>query len=507
MKNKITKILFFSLFISLYLSYIQADTLNLSISSSPSRLNPILSSDSASSEIEQWVFNALFTYDKNGNIKLDLAKAYKFKTKTQLHIKLKQNVLWHDGVEFTADDVIFTYEQIKNPKNVNSILSNYNKVKEVNKIDKYTIEIIYTEPYFKALEIWMVGIIPYHILKNEKNLMTSSFNKHPIGTGAYTLKGFKAGQDIKLYAFKDYFDGKAKINEIHYKYLPDPQTTFLMLKQNKLDLASLTPLQVDRQINDKFKNDYKIIERASFSYDYLAFNLNKKKFQNIKVRQALSLAINRQELIDILFFGHGKVCTGPFLPDSSAFNDKVKPIQQNIKKAKQLLKEAGYDENNPFTFEVHTNTGGATRIYAAQILQHQLAKVSVKMKIKVMQWQAFLNTIVHPRNFESLLLGWSLPLMPDARPLWHSKSNKLGAFNLTGYKNKKVDKLIETASSTIDKEKLAKINKQIFKIITDDLAYLFLYIPNSIIAVNKNIKNIEPVFTGIMHNQKDWIKK
>jgi peptide/nickel transport system substrate-binding protein len=196
-----------------------------------------------------------------------------------------------------------------------------------------------------------------------------------------------------------------------------------------------------------------------------------------------------------------------FLPGSFAFNSSVEIPKPNIKQAKALLKEAGFDENNPFEFEIVTNTGGETRINAAQILQYQLAKVGVKMNIRVMEWQAYLNTVVHPRNFDALLLGWNLALMPDAYPLWHTNSDKLGGFNITGYSNKKVDKLIEEGSITIQREKLAMIYQEIYKTIANDLPYLFLYIPNSITVVNSKIKNIQPAFTGITHNQIDWIKE
>ncbi len=494
----------FLTFYILLFTYLSANTLNLSMSSSPSRLNPILANDSASSEITDWLFSGLFKYDKDGNPTVDLAKSYNFETPTKLIIKLRDDVLWHDKEKFTSKDVIFTYEQIINPKVLNSIKSNFTQIQSVKAIDDFTIEIIYKQPYFKAIETWMVGILPYHILKDEKDLMTSSFNKNPIGTGSYKLKEFKQGQDIELIAFDNYFEGKPKIEKIKYQFLPDPNTSFLYLKQKKLDLGGLTPIQIDRQIDDNFKNNYTIMQKPSFSYTYLGFNLKSDKFKDIRVRKALSYAINRQELVDILFFGYGKVCNGPFLPGSFAYNDEVQTITQDIQKAKELLKEAGYDENNPFTFEIVTNTANDIRINAAQILQYQLQKAGVIMKIRVMEWQAFLNTVVHPRNFEAVLLGWSLALMPDAYPIWHSSSSKLGGFNFVSYNNQEVDKLIEEGAKTVSREDLGKIYKEIFKKIDEDLPYLFLYIPDSITVINKNIKNIEPAFIGIMHNQKDW---
>ncbi len=494
------------LFIVLFCNFLFSSTLNLSMSSSPSKLNPILANDSASSEITQWLFNGLLKYDKDGNITTDLASSYKFENDTKLIIKLRKDVRWHDGEKFTSADVIFTYNTIINPKVYTSIISNYKEVKSVKALDDYTIEIIYKRPYFKALVPWMISIIPKHILEKEKDIMTSSFNKKPIGTGAYKLKEFKNSSDIELIANDNYFEGRPKIDKIAYKFLPDATTSFLMLKQNKIDIGALTPIQVDRQIDKKFRKNYKIIEKQSFAYTYLGFNLRNKKFKDIRVREALSLGINRQEMVDILFFGHAKVCNGPFLPGSFAFNEEVKQTKPDLKKAKRLLKEAGYDEKNPFSFEIVTNTGNDIRINAAQIIQYQLAKIGVDVKIRVMEWQAFLNTVVTPRKFETVLLAWSLALMPDAYPLWHSNSDKLGRFNLVGYRNKELDRLIDEGSLTIDKDKLSKIYKKIFKKIAKDIPYLFLYIPNSITVVNSKIKNIEPAFIGIIHNQKDWIK-
>ena len=329
---------FIIIFLILFI-HVQASTLNLSISSSPSRLNPILANDTASSKITDWLFNGLFKYDKDGKPIEDLALSHTFETDTKLIINLRKNVKWHDGKKFTSKDVVFTYNTILDPKVFNSIKSNYKEVKSVKALDDYTIEITYKKAYFKALEIWMVGILPYHLLKDEKNLMTSSFNKNPIGTGPYTLESFKVGQDIKLKANDTYFEGKPKIDELLYKFIPDTNTSFLFLKQKKLDLSSLTPLQIDRQIDNDFKKSFEIIESQSFSYSYVGLNLKNEKFKDIRIRRALSLAINRQELVDILFFGHGKICNGPFLPGSFAYDEKTKVVQQNIKEAKKLLKD------------------------------------------------------------------------------------------------------------------------------------------------------------------------
>lgn len=496
----------FFLLICIFISTAYSSTLNLSLSANPSRLNPILSTDSVSSQVESWIFNGLFKYDKDGNIVVDLASSYRFINTLTLEIKLKKNVLWHDGVQFTAHDVVFTYNTINNPKIYTPITSSYQKVQSVVAKNDYTLIIKYKEPYFKALELWLVSIIPKHIFENEKDIMTSQYNKKPIGTGPYKLKELKLSQDIILTVNKNYFAEVPKIKKIRYKFIPDPTTSFYMLKQKQLDMGSLTPMQVNRQLDEEFNNSFHIYEKPSFAYGYLGFNLENEKFKNKEIREAISLSVNRQEIIDILYFGHAKIANGPFLPGSFAFNEKVKIPIQDIRKAKEILKTFGYDEDNPFEFEVITNANNSTNTNLAQILQYQLLKSNIKMKIRVVEWQAFLNTVIHPRKFESVILAWSLSLMPDARSIWHSKSRIKGGFNFVGYNNKSVDKLIEQGENTIDKTELSKIYKTIYQEISSDLPYLFLYIPNSITAVSKNIHNVKPSFIGITHNQEKWTK-
>ncbi len=493
-------------FTIVFFSITFSSTLNLSISSNPSRINPILATDSASSEISSWIFNGLFKYDKDGKIVPDLASSYRFENNTTLLIKLKQNVFWHDGVKFSSKDVKFTYNTIKNPKIYTPITSEFDMVKDLQIIDNYTIKVIYKKPYFKALNIWMSGILPYHILKDEKDLMTSSFNKHPIGTGSYKLKELKISKDIVLTVNKNYYDFVPKIEKIIYKFIPDPTTSFYMLKQSQLDMGGLTPIQVDRQLDNSFKEKFNIFERASFGYTYLGFNLKSDKFKNKEIRTAISLAIDKKEILDILFFSHAKVCNGPFLPGTFAFNKDVKSIKQNIEKSKSILKKLGYNKKHPFSFTVITNANNSTRVNAAQIIQYQLNKANIKMKIRVMEWQAFLNTVVMPKKFDAIILGWGLSLMPDARSIWHSNSSKKGGFNLVNYSNQTVDKLIEEAEISIDQNKLGKIYKNMFKIIANDIPYIFLYIPNSITAVSKDIKNISPALIGLTYNENEWIK-
>ena len=500
----------FRLFFLVILSnlFLYASTLHLATSTNPARLNPILATDSSSAEISGFIFNGLVKFDKdNSTIIGDLAESFYFEDDKTLVFKLKKGVLWHDGEIFSAKDVLFTYKTITSSKIVSPYSSAFRFVKDVEVVDDYTIKVTYKKPYFKALETWMMGILPQHILKDEKNIMNSKFNTNPIGTGPYRLKQLEFSKNIILQAFDKYFEGKAKIDEIMFHVVADPMTRFLMLKSGKLDIGSVEPMAFERQLDAGFFEKFNIYEKISMSYTYLGLNLREEKFKNPKVREALSLAIDREELVKILFFNHAKVCIGPFLPSSIAFNKDVKPPVQDIGKAKKLLKEAGYDELHPFEFEIVTSNSSSIRPYAAEILQYQLKKVGIRVKLRVMEWQAFLNMVVFPHKFDAVLLGWGLSPTPDPYMFWHSDSDKKGVFNLVGYENKEMDKMIEKSQSIIDRKRLSAIWKKMFKIIVDDNPYLFLYIPNSITAVNKSIKNVQNSPSGIWYNYIEWEKE
>ncbi|MCW9025746.1 MAG: ABC transporter substrate-binding protein, partial [Thiovulaceae bacterium] len=342
--------------------------------------------------------------------------------------------------------------------------------------------------------------------KDEKNLMNSKFNTDPIGTGPYKLYQLEHSKNIILRANDDYFEGRPKIDEISYHVIADPMTRFLMLKSGQLDVGGVEPMQFERQLTPKFFNMFDIYEKMSLSYTYLGLNLRREKFKDSRVREALSIAIDREEIVKILFFKHAEVCSGPFHPSSIAFNKDVKVPKKDLQKAKRLLREVGYDESNPFTFEIVTSNSSPVRPYAAQILQYQLKKIGVIVNLRVMEWQAFLNMVVFPKKFDSVLLGWSLSPAPDPYMFWHSDNDTKGGFNLIGYHNDKMNKMIEESQSIVDKKVLSKKWKEMFKMIVDDNPYLFLYIPNSITVINKNIKNVENSPSGIWHNYIKWEK-
>jgi peptide/nickel transport system substrate-binding protein len=478
-------------------------------------LIPILASDSASSDACGMIFNGLVKYDKDINLVGDLAESWKIKKGGRVLIfYLRKNVTWHDGHPFTAHDVEFTYKKLIDPKIKTPYSGDFERVKAFRVLDNYRIKITYKEPFAPALSSWGMPIIPKHLLENE-DLNTTKFSRHPIGTGPYKFKSWLTQEKIELVSNHNYFERRPFIDRYIFRVIPDESTIFLELQTQGLDSVGLTPLQYTRQTDTPFfKKHYRKFRLPSFGYTYLGYNLNSPKFKDKRVRQALNYAVDKQEIIKIVLLELGKVSTGPFSPESWAFNKNVIPVHYDPQKAKKLLNEAGWVDSNHdgwldkegeiFEFTIITNQGNEERIKVAQIIQQRLKDVGIRVKIKIVEWSVFLTEFIDKRKFEAVLLGWSLSRDPDNYDIWHSSKTKESEFNFIGYKNEEVDKLLIQARKTFDQKKRKAYYYKIHQILYDEQPYMFLYVPDNLSILHNRFQGVKPAPIGIGYNFIDW---
>jgi len=478
-------------------------------------LIPIVASDSASHQICGLVYNGLIKYDKNLNIVGELAKDWKISNGGKvITFYLRDDVRWHDGEPFTAYDVEFTYNKITDPEVRTPYSGDFLKIERLEVIDKYAVKVVYKEPFSPALSSWSMSIMPKHLLEGE-DLNTSSYGRNPIGTGPYKFKRWKSGQRIDLVANQDYFEGPPFIGRYIYRIIPDNATIFLELQAEGVDLMSLAPLQYRRQTdNNFFKTHYNKFRYPAFGYTYLGYNLLEDKFKDKRVRQALNLAVDKDELIDGILMGLGRPCTGPFVPESWAYNKDIRFTTYNPKKAKKLLGQAGWrdenkdgwleKENEIFKFTIITNQGNDERRRAAEIIQQRLKEVGVKVDIKIVEWSVFVTEVINKRRFEAVLLGWGLGQDPDCYDIWHSSKTKEGEFNFINYHNKELDRLLDQGRRIFDQSKRARIYHKVQKILYDDQPYMFLWVAESLPIVHKRFKGITPAPVGISYNFIRW---
>jgi len=478
-------------------------------------LNPILVSDTASSEVSGMLFNGLVKYDKDINLIGDLALRWEIKEGGLVIIfYLRKDVSWHDGHNFDAYDVEFTYRKLIDPKIATPYSGDFERVKSFEVLDDYTIKVTYKEPFAPALASWGMPVLPRHILENQ-DLNASVFSRQPIGTGPYRFKSWRPQEKIELAANPSYFEKRPYIDRCIYRVIPDGATVFLELQAQGLDSSGISPLQYMRQTDTEFfKKYYRKFRLPGVGYTYLGYNLNNPKFKDKRVRQALNYAIDKQEIINIVLLGLGRVITGPYMPESWAYNNEVKASPFDLSKARALLKEAGWLDNNgdgwvekkgeAFEFTIITNQGNEERIKVAQIIQRRLAEAGVKVKIKVVEWSVFLTEFIDNRNFEAVLLGWSLPREPDNYDIWHSSKVKKGEFNFVSYRNETVDSLLVKARRTFDQEERKGYYRKIHQIIYDEQPYMFLYAPESLFILHKRFRGIKPAPIGIGYNFIYW---
>ncbi len=480
-----------------------------------STLIPLLATDSSSHAVAGQIYNGLVKYDKNLNIVGDLAKSIDIsKDGLTITFHLHQGVKWHDGAPFTAKDVLYTYNVTIDPKTPTAYAEDFKQVKSITAPDELTIRVTYESPFAPALASWGVNILPAHLLEG-KDITKSPLARSPIGTGPYRFKEWVTSQKIVLEANKEYFEGRPFIDRYIYRIIPDSSTMYMELKAGAIDLMTLTPVQYARQTTAKsFTDRFNKYRYPSSGYLYMGYNLRHPLFGDKRIRQALTAAINKDELIQGVLFGMGQKAHGPIVPGRWAYNPSVKDIGYDPKHAAELLAQAGWKEKNsdgilvkdgkPFKFTILTNQGNQQRLMTAQIVQQRLRGVGIDVKIRIVEWAAFLKEFVNKGNFEVVMLAWGTSQDPDMYDIWHSSKNKPGELNFIGYNNAEVDRLLIEGRSTFDIEKRKRAYFRIQEILAEEQPYTFLYVPDSLPVVSARIRGVEPAPAGIGHNQIFW---
>jgi len=481
----------------------------------PSNFIPFMATDSASHEICSKVFNGLVKYNPSLELEGDLAESWEILDEgTTIVFHLRRDVVWHDLEPFTAADVEFTFRKLTDPELPSPYKGDFERVEKFEVVDPYTVRISYGEPFSPALSSWGMSIVPGHLLENE-DLLRTPFIRHPVGTGPYRFRRWVSGNRVELVAFDRYFEGRPKIDRMVFRVVPDQTTMFLELHQETVDIMGLNPLQYKRQTGGAFfETTFRKFRYPSFGYTYLGLNLKRPMFEDVRVRRALNYAINKQEVIDGVFLGLARVANGPFPPESWANDPGVNPAPFDPQKARALLKETGWEDHDGdgvldrggkrFEFTIVTNQGNLQRQQTCEIIQRRLGEQGIIVKIKIVEWSAFLKEYVDKRDFDAVMLAWNLSRDPDPFDIWHSSKTVLGGFNFVHYKNEEVDRLIEEGRRTFDPEKRRAAYQKINRIIYDEQPYIFLYFADSLPIVHRRFKNVEATPIGLMYNLIDW---
>lgn len=491
------------------------DTIIMGSIGEPSNLIPALASDSASSEINGLVYSGLLRYGKTYEIEPELAESWEVSPDNlTITFHLRKGVKWHDGAPFTAADVLFTYRLMIDPKTPTAYGEDFRQVSRAEALDPHTFRVSYARPFAPGLMSWGFPIHPQHLLEGQE-ITKSPLSRRPVGTGPYRFVEWSAGEKVVLESNPDYFEGEPYLRRVVYRIIPDSTTMFLELLSGSLDLMSLTPLQYDRQTETvAFRRRYGKYRYPASAYTYLGYNLRRPLFQDRRIRQAIACAIDQRELIDGVLLGLGQPATGPFKPGTWPYNPEVRRYPYDPERARALLAEAGWRDGDgdgiidrdgePFAFTLLINQGNDTRVKTGEIVQRRLKEVGIDVKLRVIEWAAFLKDFVNPGNFDVVILGWTIPPDPDGYDIWHSSKTRPGELNFIGFSNAEVDALLEQGRHTLDQAARKKIYDRFQEILAEEQPYTFLYVPDSLPVVARRFRGIEPAPAGIMHNFIKW---
>ena len=311
-----------------------------------SNLIPYLTADSASHEVADLIYVAPLRYNKDLQVEPWAAESWSMEDEGRLmRFTLRKGILWEDGVELTTADVAYTCKVVADPATGSPYAEDFSRIKNFRIIDRYTFEVEYDHFFARSVSTWMQPILPRHLLEGQ-NIRNTPFSRKPVGAGPYRLKSWEPGSRIILEASPSYFAGKPHIAEVVYRIIPDNATMFMETRAGRLDVLGLSPLQYLRQTSSPaFEREFNKFRYLDSSYVFLGFNLQHPFFKDVRVRRAISQAIDRESIIQGVLMGQGIPAFGPFKPGVWAYHPTLKPMPQNVAAARALLAEAGFTDS------------------------------------------------------------------------------------------------------------------------------------------------------------------
>jgi peptide/nickel transport system substrate-binding protein len=445
--------------------------LKIALESDVVTLDPPMATDVYSGYVYSQIHETLFQVDHDMKIVPLLAEKLDQPDDKTYVITLRKGVKFHNGEELTADDVKFTYARIMDPATKSPRAANLTDAVEsadkIEVVDKNTVKITLKSPFAPFLERLTYGAL--NILnKKAVEAAGADYAHKPVGTGPFKYVEWKTGEYAKVTRFDDYWGDKAKLDQITFRPIPDANTRMAELDSGGVDYMMQIPSDDLSRYQKDSKFDVQIVDAINIFY--LAHNTSKAPLNNPDLRRAINYSIDKKELVDTIYNGTGTVAISPLNPSNWAFNKDVEPYKYDPAKAKELLKQAGY---NGEPIEIAFNQATEVPKVAERIQAQVQENLGIKLVLKPMEWGAFLTYIRGGDAHQMFLLGWSGNADPDGIlfPLFHSK-NFGAAGNRAFYKNDKVDDLLFKGQTNINQDERKKLYFEAQDIILKDAPWL-----------------------------------
>lgn len=471
----------------------------------PQYLNPILAKNNdVDLDLTRLIFSGLLKYNKNLELTSDLAKNYEIgPEKLNYKIELKENVLWHDGVKLTADDIIFTIGLIKNSQLKNPWSSYFQDVM-VKKINEKTVEFILNQPNPDFLKYLTIGILPQHIWQEIpiQQFYLTEYNFKPIGSGLFKFKNLTRDKKglVKSYTLirnENFYGKKPYLDSITFKFFSNYEELLPFVQKREINGISYLPKYLrEKFILTGFLKNYSL---ELPHYIAIFFNIKNNEFLNSKtVRKVLAYAVDKEKIINEVLFGEGQIINGPILPHSFGYNSKIKKYEYDPAKAIKILENSGWQKNSNGYWqkdnkilEISLTTAQQPDLEkVGELIQKSWQEIGIKTKLITIPLDVMQKEIIMPRNYQALLYGIVQSFDSEPYPLWHSSQIKHPGLNLSGFANQRVDALLEKAQTYPFDEVRKKKYFEFQDIISEEVPAIFLYSTNYTYLVDKKVKGI-----------------
>lgn len=508
-------------------------------------LNPLLNKSESLYNFYKLVYEGLFEFNEEQDLYNKLAQDYEITNDGRtINIKLRENVKWHDGEKFSAEDVKFTINFLKYASNNSTYKKYLNQVfKPLNTndiehifhitvIDEHNITIDFDRSYSSALESLVFPIIPKH--QFEANSKRESYQKvvnikedfKPIGTGPYKFIEYNKLKDIKLKSNDVWWGGSPYIDSVVGKIVEDKKLAITAFDSRKIDVTKSIGVDWEKFADNK---DTKIYEYVTPNYEFLAFNFTNNLFSGEEgkiIRKAIAYGVDIQSIIEKVYLGHATESDLPIMYNSWLLNDEGDMYGYNKDKAKEILKEAGFKDSDgngilespsgkTLSFKLLTNSYNPLRRETANLIIDNLKEIGISIEADFKQqvkgnpseeaiekdWQKVIDKTKRG-NFDIVLIGWELSKVPDLSFAFHSRE---GQNNFINYENKKLDNLLVDAFRANTRDEKKKIYDEIQKVLFEDLPYVGLFFRNNGVLVDRRIMgDINPHSFNLYNNIDKW---
>lgn len=480
------------------------------IAGNPQAINPILSQQNpVDRDLVALVFNGLTRVGAQGEIVPDLAEDWDISPDgTTYTFFLRQDVLWHDGAPFTANDVVYTVNAIQNPSYQGSpSLAELWRSVVVEQLDTYTVRFLLREPYAPFLDYTTLGILPVHILGSVpvESMADSQFSASPVGTGPFMVSEVSARR-IVLEANPEYYRARPYLDRIEFIYYPNDQAVFEARRRGEISGISRVLPEHLQEVSDDA--DLALYSAPISGYSLIFLNLDRGVFQDPAVRRAMMWALDRQKLVDDILGGQGIVIHSPILPGTWAYDENVRQYNHDRRQAIAALEGAGWFDDNGdgvrergsqvLEFTLSTNDD-PTRVRLIHAVSEQLAEVGIRATPQVVGWDELTTEMLPTRRFDAVLSEWQeLPPDPDPYPFWHSSQAMEGGWNVASYISEQADLLLQDARTTNDRQQRVELYRRFQDLFTQDVPSLLLYQPVYNYAVDVNVQGLQvaPMIDG-----------